>query len=218
MIGFNTNLVALRTMGSQRKATEAMQRSLRKLSTGHRVNRAADDAASLAISHKFTARARSMHVAMRNANDGISMVQTADSTLATIANMLSRMRELAVQASSQTLTSSDRSFINEEFATLQTEFSRIKDATEFNGRKLIDGTLSKLRLQVGVDDSVDDRLLLSANDAAQSAGPIIVGGAIAPVGPSGGAIIDLETNRATRAEPSQALWGQVSWEGEGAVY
>ena len=111
----NTNVAAMSTAHIMGDNNGDLGTRLERISSGKRINTAADDAAGLAVSDKFTTRVRGMEVAKRNALDGVSLVQTADSALSGIANMLSRMRELAVQSASETLTSSDRAFLNNEF-------------------------------------------------------------------------------------------------------
>jgi flagellin len=131
-----------------------------KLSSGLRITKAADDAAGLAVSESMRADIRSLGSAQRNINDGISMVQTAESSLAEIGSSLSRMRELAVQASSEVLQDSERAYLNTEFVALGVEITRIADVTEFNGQKLSNAA-STLNVQVGIRNSADDRIGVS---------------------------------------------------------
>jgi flagellin len=146
---------------------------MEQLSTGKRINSAADDAAGLAISNKMTSQIRGLNQAVRNANDGISMLQTAEGATQEITNMLQRMRELAVQAANDTYQSSDRSALNAEVAELQDEITRIGRNTEWNGMKLFIqetagsaggiGTSGNVRLQVGVDGTDTDRISVQLN-------------------------------------------------------
>ena len=126
--------------------------SASRLSSGRRINSAKDDAAGLAISDGMNSQVRGLNQAMRNANDGISLVQTADSALSESTNILQRMRDLAVQSSNGLNNANDRKSINEEFSQLQSELDRIADVTSFNGRKVLDGSLENgMNFQVGAN-------------------------------------------------------------------
>jgi flagellin len=127
--------------------------SLEKISSGTRIARAADDSAGLAISSKMTADIRSLRQDNRNANDGISMVQVAEGGMNEISNILTRFRELSIQAASDTIGDKERGFINKEMVQLRGEIDRIANTTEFNGRKLLNGTGDKLEIQVGLNNS-----------------------------------------------------------------
>lgn len=145
----NTNvqsLAAQRNLGSTNKS---QQGSLEKLASGTRIVRAADDAAGMAISEKMRASIRSIRQDTRNANDGISMIQTAEGGMNEIGNILVRFRELSVQAASDTIGDTERSFIDKEVSQLKGEIDRISQSTEFNGRKLLSGEGEKLEVQIG---------------------------------------------------------------------
>jgi len=151
-----TSLSAQRTLGVN---SEAQARSLGKLSSGTRIVRSADDAAGLAISEKLKAQIRGQAQAERNANDGISMIQTAEGGLSEIGNILIRMRELSVQAASDTVGDSERSFTDLEYQNLKQEIERISQVTEFNGKKLLDGTGDTYNFQIGINnDDFQDRI------------------------------------------------------------
>jgi len=128
---------------------------MERLSTGQRINSAADDAAGLAISSRMTSQIRGLDVGIRNANDAISMISTADGALIEVTNMLQRMRELALQASNGTTTSADRDYLNSEYANLLTEIDRIADNTQWNGGNILDGqangTSATVKFQVGAN-------------------------------------------------------------------
>jgi flagellin len=187
------NPTALSAMNANRKATRELQDSFRKLSSGARITRAADDAAGLAVASNLSTRAGSQRVAMRNTNDGISVVQTAEGALSEVGDMFKRMRELAVQASSETLSDTERGYAQEEFSELQSEIGRIRNVTEFNGSKLIDGTYSGgMNVQVGANDSVNDRIAITANDVATLGGPSTAGTAVSNHGVSKGTITDAD--------------------------
>lgn len=159
----NTNLAALNAQRNVSKVQTGLAQSVERLSSGLRVNSAKDDAAGLAISMKLSAQVRSLNQAIRNAQDGISVVQTAEGGMNEIHNILTRMRELAQQASTGTLATSDRTALNNEFADLKSEITRISDTTEFNGLSLLDGTLSGsgVSLQVGINNTSNDRIAVS---------------------------------------------------------
>lgn len=137
----NHNLSALNTYSRLTQATNAQSKSLEKLSSGYRINRAGDDAAGLAISEKMRGQIRGLDQAARNAQDGISMIQTAEGALNETHSILQRMRELAVQGSNETMEADDRTAIGEELKALATEIDRIADTTEFNGKTLLNGSL-----------------------------------------------------------------------------
>jgi flagellin len=139
----NHNIAALNTFNQLSKNQNSIQTSLERLSSGKRINRAADDAAGMAISQKMDTQIRGLSIASRNAADGISVIQTAEGALNEVHSMLQRMRELSVQASNGTLTNSDRTAIMDEMSQLKTEVNRIGDSTEFNTRKLLNGDIDK---------------------------------------------------------------------------
>jgi flagellin len=126
---------------------------MEQLSTGKRINSAKDDAAGLAITNKQTAQIRGLDQAVRNANDAISMIQTAEGATNEVTAMLQRMRELAVQAANATYVSTDKAALQQEFAELQSEVERISDMTEWNGQKILDGTTTAAAYQVGANAS-----------------------------------------------------------------
>src|SRR6056297_1879796 len=145
----NNNLMAMNTHRQLGINNSATSKSVEKLSSGFRINRAADDAAGLAISEKMRAQIRGLDQATRNAQDGISLIQTAEGALNETHSILQRMRELSVQAANDTYTSTDRQEIQKEIDQLTSEIDRIAATTEFNQKKLLDGTTSAL---VSTDD------------------------------------------------------------------
>jgi flagellin len=149
MTVINTNINALTAQSAQRAANASLGQSMERLSTGKRINAAKDDAAGLAISQRMTADVRGLNVAMRNANDGISMAQTAESAMGEVTNMLQRMRELAVQASNGTMSASNRTALQAEVKQLVGEIDNVGSRTNFNGLKLLDGSARNVRLQTG---------------------------------------------------------------------
>ena len=140
MTVISTNTSALRAQNGSRLANMSLQTAMERLSTGKRINSAKDDAAGLAIANSMTAQIRGMNQGIRNANDGISMAQTAEGALGEVSNMLQRIRELAVQASSGTYSADDRTNLQAEVTELQSQITSILDNTEFNGVKLFDGS------------------------------------------------------------------------------
>lgn len=143
-----TNVQSLTAQRNLSKATSALNRNFEHLSTGKRISRASDDAAGLAISARLNAQTRSLDAAVRNANDGISLVQTAEGGLAEIESSLTRMRELAVQASNGTLSAADRSNLNEEFTQLASTIDQVSSSSSFNGISLLSSS-GTVTLQVG---------------------------------------------------------------------
>lgn len=155
----NTNVSSLAAQRSLSKGNRETENTLAKLSSGTRITKAADDAAGLAISEKLKARISSTDQANRNANDGISMVQTAEGGLDEVSSILTRLRELSVQAASDTVGDTERGFTNMEYQNLKQEVERIAQVTEFNGIKLLSGEGGQLDFQIGVNnDAFQDRL------------------------------------------------------------
>jgi flagellin len=144
-----------------------MATSLQRLSSGLRINSAKDDAAGLAISERFTAQIRGLEQANRNANDGISMLQTAEGALDEVGNMLQRMRELAVQAANGTVSDADKKSLDDEFTELRDEIVRITDTTEFNGTSLL-GSTNSVNFQVGFQNGSNNQIKISFLDLADT--------------------------------------------------
>ena len=147
----NTNVMSLNSQRNLNKSQKGLATALNRLSSGLRINSAKDDAAGLAISERFTAQIKGLSQAARNANDGISLSQTAEGALNEVSNMLQRMRELAVQSANATNSSSDRTALQKEVIQLQNEVARIADVTSFNGSKLLDGSFTGKFIQVGAN-------------------------------------------------------------------
>ena len=168
----NHNIMALNAWRGLGQTNSALSKSLEKLSSGMRINRAADDAAGLAISEKMRGQIRGLNQAVRNAQDGISLLQTAEGALNETHSILQRMRELAVQAANDTNTSADRSQIQQEVNQLITEINRIGNTTEFNTQKLLNGSLSGKLIQIGANSGQN----LSITIANMKAGALGVSG------------------------------------------
>jgi flagellin len=148
-----TNVQSLSAQRALGINNELQNRSLERLSSGSRINRAGDDAAGLAISEKLKSQIRSMKQAVRNANDGISLVQVAEGAMNEVSNIMIRLRELSIQGASDTIGDTERGFIDKEVQGLKAEIDRIAAATEFNGHKLLDGSTPPLDIQVGVNNN-----------------------------------------------------------------
>ena len=147
----NTNVASLNAQRNLSRSQGLLNQSLERLSTGLRINSAKDDAAGLAISERFTTQIRGLNQAIRNASDGISLSQTAESALGELTNNLQRIRELAVQSANATNSSSDRAALNSEVQQRIAEVERIASQTSFNGRKVLDGTFGSAQFQVGAN-------------------------------------------------------------------
>lgn len=169
----NTNIPSLAAQRSLGINMRNQNDNLRKLSSGERITRSGDDAAGLAISENLKAQIRGMRQAKRNAGDAISMLQTAEGGMNEISNIIIRLRELSVQAASDTVGSTERGFSDIEFQNLKEEIDRISKSTEFNGIKLLDGTGGKLEFQVGIkNDPLLDRLQYDGSRADASLGAL----------------------------------------------
>ena len=169
MTVINTNMSALRAQNGSRLASAATQTAMERLSTGKRINSAKDDAAGLAISSRMTSQVRGLAVAVRNANDGISLAQTAEGALGQVTNMLQRMKELSVQAANGTLSNTDRSSLQNELTQLVSEVDNISKTTNFNGLALLDGSAKSINLQTGTN-ATDQVSVKMVNSSAQSLG------------------------------------------------
>jgi flagellin len=159
----NTNIVSLNAQRNLNSSQSALSISMQRLSSGLRVNSAKDDAAGLAIAERMNAQVRGMNVAIRNANDGISMAQTAEGALSKVGDALQRMRELSVQARNSTNSGSDKDSLNKEFKQLSDEIGRVLAGTTFNGQPILASTGTQT-FQVGANTSVNDTINISTVD------------------------------------------------------
>ncbi|AEL07104.1 flagellin [Xanthomonas campestris] len=208
----NTNVMSLNAQRNLNTSSASMQTSIQRLSSGLRINSAKDDAAGLAISERFTTQIRGLDVASRNANDGISLAQTAEGAMVEIGSNLQRIRELSVQSSNATNSASDRDALNSEVKQLTAEIDRVANQTNFNGTKLLNGEFSGALFQVGadagqtiginsiVDANVDS--LGKANFAAAVSGAGVTGTATASGSVTG---ISLTFNDATGSAKNIAI-------------
>jgi flagellin len=171
MAVINTNIAATITANALTKNDRDMTQTMERLATGKRINSASDDAAGLAIASKMTSQIRGLDQAVRNGNDAISMLQTADGAMIEVSNMMQRMRELAVQGGNGTLSTADLAALNTEFVALRTEIDRIADNTQWNGDNLLDGSAGAnglLTFQVGYE--ADQTIAVNVGDLNLAAG------------------------------------------------
>lgn len=171
----NTNLDSIIGVNNLTRTNTRLSGNFGRLSSGLRINKAADDAAGLAVSESLRSQIRGIGQAIRNTNDGVSIIQTAEGALNQIQNNLSRLRELAVQSASGTLGDTDRAYINTESTALLNEIDRLANVTEFNGRTLLNGAASTgtgsvlIDVQVGIQNTTNDRISISISSARTGA-------------------------------------------------
>ena len=158
------------------KASRESAKSIARLSSGNRIVNASDDAAGLAISNNLEAEVRGLKQAQRNANDGVSFVQTAEGALNEVSNLLIRLRELGVQASSDTIGDEERGFLNKEFASLKAEIDRISQVTTYNGKPLLNGSSGELSFQVGARAGENQVIRFDAGEANATASSLGISG------------------------------------------
>jgi len=163
----NTNIVSLNAQRNLNMSQASLATSMQRLSSGLRINSAKDDAAGLAIAERMNAQVRGMNVAVRNANDGISLAQTGEGALAKVGDSLQRMRELAVQARNATNSDSDKDSLNKEFSQLQSEVTRVLGGTSFNGKHILGSDAATLDFQVGANTTADDTISVATSDMTQ---------------------------------------------------
>ena len=166
----NTNMSSLTSQRALSTTNLSLSTSMQRLSTGLRINSAKDDAAGLAIAQRMTSQVRGMNVASRNANDAISLAQTAEGALGKIGESLQRMRELAVQSANATNASSDRANLDQEYQALSAEVTRVISGTKFNGKTLLNGSSGAMGFQIGADNSSTDMITVTLNSIATGTG------------------------------------------------
>src|SRR4051812_9143423 len=172
-----TNVAAIAAQRQMTGSQREMQKSMGQLASGSRINKSADDAAGLAISESLKSQIRSFSQASRNANDGISLVQVAEGGLVETSNILTRLRELGIQAASDTVGEKERGMINNEVVQMTQEIERISQTTRFGDTHLLDGSGGKFDFQVGIhNDDFADRISYDASEANASAGALNVEG------------------------------------------
>ena len=190
-----TNMAAIGAINNLNRTQSLLTNSLSKISSGLRINRAADDAAGLSVATRMNSDNTSLKQAMRNTNDGISMVQTAEGGLNELHNILVRMRELSVQASNDTYSSADRTMISTEMGQLKEEFVRIASTANFNRQDVLNGSNTSFDIQVGIHDNADNRIainLASLNSTMGAVGLSFTGGVTAS-----GSVGNAQTNIST---------------------
>ena len=160
----NTNIVSLNAQRNLNKSQSSLSVSMQRLSSGMRVNSAKDDAAGLAIAERMNAQVKGMNVAARNANDGISLAQTAEGALGAVGDALQRMRELAVQSRNSTNSDSDKDSLDKEFGELAKEIQRVLGGTTFNGKAILGAQAATLTFQVGANTTSDDSISIATSD------------------------------------------------------
>ncbi len=194
----NTNIASLNAQRNLNSSQSSLATSMQRLSSGMRINSAKDDAAGLAIAERMNAQVRGMNVAIRNANDGVSLVQTAEGALAKVGDSLQRMRELAVQSRNATNSSSDRDSLNKEFQQLQKEITRVLGGTAFNGKHMLGADATAMTFQVGANVTDDDVIEITTTDMTSDADitAVTTGAAIdgtATISDIGDVISDIDT-------------------------
>jgi len=173
----NTNTQSLAAQRNLGINYQAQKNSIEKLASGSRIVRSADDAAGLAISEKIRGTVRSLRQAVRNSNDGISMIQVAEGAMNEVSNILIRFRELSIQGASDTIGNTERSFINKEVQQLKSEIDRIAQSTEFNGAKLLNGEGGKIEIQIGTNNRPEqDRFTYDASKTSVTSDRLGVSG------------------------------------------
>ena len=180
----NTNIASLNAQRNLASSQSSLSTSMQRLSSGMRINSAKDDAAGLAISERMNAQVRGMNVAIRNANDGISMAQTAEGALSKVGDALQRMRELAVQSRNATNSSSDKDSLNKEFGQLQAEIDRVLGGTTFNGKSLLGTGATSMEFQIGANTTANDVITVASEDMSTRSDITVVTGTSASIGAS----------------------------------
>ena len=171
MISVASNIASLNARRNLSHTHKNLNQSIERLSSGLRINRAADDAAGLAVSESMRTQLRGLQQAERNSQDAISLIQTAEGGLQEVTNVLSRMRELAIQAANEgTMDTTQRGYLHQEFDLLESELNRIVNVTEYNGQQLIDGTVSSgISFQIGMRNSDNDRISVALQSVSATA-------------------------------------------------
>ena len=201
----NTNMQSLGAQRALSSTQGSLSTSMQRLSTGLRINSAKDDSAGLAIAERMTSQVRGMSVASRNANDAISMAQTAEGALGKIGESLQRMRELAVQSSNSTNSSSDRANLNQEYQALASEVTRVIGGTKFNGNNLLNASATDMAFQVGADNTATDSITVNLSDISTGTGMAkVITGATADISTAATALatmsnLDLAIDEVTSA-------------------
>jgi len=208
----NTNIASIDAQRNLSKSQSSLSTSMQRLSSGLRINSAKDDAAGLAIAERMNAQVKGMNVAVRNANDGISLSQTAEGALSQVSDSLQRMRELAVQARNSTNSSSDKDSLNKEFSQLQSEITRVLGGTAFNGKHVLGSDATTLNFQVGANTTADDTVSIATTDMTQASQITAVTGSSAVIDSSAtagaiGTVIDNIDKAIDNVNDTRATFG-----------
>jgi len=208
----STNIASMNAQRNLNVSQSTQMTAMQRLSSGLRVNSAKDDAAGLAIAERMNAQVRGMNVAIRNANDGISLAQTAEGALSKVGDALQRMRELSVQARNATNSTSDKDSLNKEFSQLQSEINRVLGGTTFNGKHILGSDASTLDFQIGANTSTDDTISVASSDMSADSSITAVSGSstvidsTADASTIGGVIDDIDDAIDT-VNNARANWG-----------
>jgi len=192
-----TNIASLSAIHQLHKTQGSLTNSLERISSGLRVNRAADDAAGMSVANRMNSDNTSLKQAMRNTNDGISMIQTAEGGLNELNNILVRMRELSVQASNETYNTVDRSMITTEMTQLKNEYQRIVTTANFNRTKLLNSSDTAFNIQVGIQNTANDRIVINLSSLAAAASNVGLKTLFASSIASSGSLAGAQTNIST---------------------
>ncbi|MCE1184256.1 flagellin [Zoogloea sp.] len=203
----NTNSMSLNAQRNLSSSAGIMAKSVQRLSSGLRINGASDDAAGLAIADKMNSQAKGFDVAIRNANDGISMAQTAESAMQAVTDNLQRMRELAVQSANGTYTSGDQANMDTEFQQLQSEIQRVVGGTTFNGQNVLNLS-SNVNFQVGAGTATTDTITVQSSAVTLSGVSAAVTGSISAASAATAAIANIDT-QINNLNTARATWGAV---------
>ncbi|WP_341523207.1 flagellin domain-containing protein [Pseudomonas sp. G.S.17] len=203
-LGVNTNVASLSVQKNLGKASDALATSMTRLSSGLKINSAKDDAAGLQIATRISSQIRGQTVAIKNANDGISMAQTAEGALQESTNILQRMRELAVQARNGTNGTADQTATNAEFAQMSDELTRIAASTNLNGKNLLDGSAGTMTLQVGSNTGTANQIDLTLSSKFDAASMSVDSGTLALTGADSAATASAIDNAITAIDAALA--------------
>jgi flagellin len=204
----NSNLSSLNALNNLNRTNSSLSSTMGRISSGLRINKAADDSAGLGVAENLDAATRSLKMGKRNANDGIAVIQVAESATNEVAEVLKRMRELAVQSSSETLESTERAYVQTEYTELRSEIARIADVTQFNGIGLTRGTTSDgqgaqgvtgVNVQVGMYNTADDRINIGLGDLTLGASGLALTGGTGDVNLGSASSAQLAIDRLDKA-------------------
>jgi flagellin len=211
-MSINTNVNSLDAQRNLSASQSSLATSMQRLSSGLRINSAKDDAAGLAIAERMNSQVRGMNVAIRNANDGISLAQTAEGALSGVSNSLQRMRELAVQSRNATNSSSDKDSLNKEFTQLQSEITRVLGGTSFNGKHMLGADATAMSFQIGANTTSNDTVSITTTNMTTDSTMTAVTGSSAAIDSSAtagaiGTVIDNIDSAINKINDTRATMG-----------